>query len=181
MRHEPEDLKEMNNLWFWGPTGVGKSRKVHEEYPDAYLKNKEEFWGGYNFQDVVYLEDIDETWVGVIENLKVWVDYYKFNAKIKHEDPILIRPKQFIATSNYTIREVMIKFFKRENKQHDEELVKAIERRFVQVRMDPPGLPADLHIFPDNYFWDDNKENIPPVDENYINFIEGFDTISYNK
>jgi len=45
-------------LWFWGPTGTGKSRAAHDSYPDAYVKmpaNK--WWDGYEQQPAVIIDD----------------------------------------------------------------------------------------------------------------------------
>lgn len=41
----------------WGEPGVGKSRWVHENFPDAYWKSQDKWFDGYNGEDVVVLDD----------------------------------------------------------------------------------------------------------------------------
>jgi len=40
-----------------GPTGIGKTSQVFNEYPDAYWKTQDEWWDGYDGQDVVVLDE----------------------------------------------------------------------------------------------------------------------------
>lgn len=37
-------------FWIWGSTGAGKSRRAHEDYPEAYIKPQSKWWDGYQGQ-----------------------------------------------------------------------------------------------------------------------------------
>lgn len=170
LQKKPRLLNELKNEWRWGPTGSGKSRSVNDEHPDAYIKNSEEFWGGYDFQRVVHMADVDSAWGRTLYLFKIWCDYYIFAAKIKHKDPIDIRPEIMIVTSQYTIRETYERMFKQQGLAHDEELILAVERRFKQVRFDLPTKLPD--VFPVDYFLNPS----PPL------YLPGCDMdISYDK
>lgn len=42
---------------YWGPTGVGKTRRVHEEAPDVYVVDNYPWYDGYTNQDAICLDD----------------------------------------------------------------------------------------------------------------------------
>lgn len=147
-----KNLDELDNEWIWGPTGSGKSKYARDTYPDAFIKDKSEFWDSYEFQPVVLLEDVDETWEDVLYQLKIWADHYIYAGRIKHKPSLNLRPKKIVITSNYTIREVMERIYKRKSIRHDDELIKALERRFKVTRKDKPINPDPLNVFPDKYF-----------------------------
>lgn len=164
-------LDVLDNEWIWGSTGAGKSKSVREKHPNAYYKNKEEFWDTYAGEDVVVLEDVDESWGIVLFQLKIWADHYPFQAKIKHLPPIKIRPLKIIVTSNYTIEEVLIKMAKSLNISIDTPLILAIERRFKQIKMTESTVLPD--VFPDDYFYDEEKiEAMLRKDEQLDKFID---------
>lgn len=133
--------------WFIGTKGVGKSfnsRAIAKLYGfTLYNKSLNKWWGGYDDQDVVLLEDIDhKTADNMSHHIKTWVDEYPFNAQPKNME-ILIRPRHFFVTSNYRINELW---------PMDLELQEAINRRFtvfhIQSREDWQHLK--LENWPEN-------------------------------
>lgn len=116
----PESRAELDNLWYYGPTGTGKSRKAREENPGYYLKNKNKWWDGYTGQEVVIIEEWDPSYSMLGSFLKEWADHYPFNAEFKGSSR-LIRPKKIIVTSNYSIDECFV----------DEATREPLHRRFT--------------------------------------------------
>lgn len=96
----PPAIDELQNEWWYGATGTGKSRTAHQEYPTAYRKIANKWWDGYQGQDVVILDDFDNKHDGLVYHLKIWGDHYPFMAETKGGQ-IYIRPKKIIITSNY--------------------------------------------------------------------------------
>ena len=93
--------------WWYGETGTGKSRKVWEEYPNHYQKDKNKWWCNYTGQDVVVIEEADpKTMEHLADRLKVWSDRYPFSGEIKGGRIEGLRPSKVIVTSNYAIEEV---------------------------------------------------------------------------
>jgi len=122
------DLPILENHWYYGPSGAGKSSEARRLYPNAYLKAKNKWWGGYKFQEDVIIDDVDPTheqWISAF--LKEWADHYRFNAEIKGS-AMVIRPKRIIVTSQYSIEQC----FK------DQETVMALKRRFRQTHFNLP-------------------------------------------
>lgn len=118
----PDPLDELSNEWIHGPTGTGKSRHTRERFPDAYYKMANKWWDGYQGEDVVVIEDFDAIHDKLGYHLKIWADYGAFLAETKG-GVLTIRPKKFVITSNYTIREIW----------NEENTAAPLERRFAQV------------------------------------------------
>lgn len=100
-RAAPQILDELQNQWWYGETGTGKSRKAREENPEAYIKDPQErWWDGYTGQEVVIIDDFDKYQVKQGGDMKRWLDHYPFPAAYKGGYET-IRPKKIIVTSNY--------------------------------------------------------------------------------
>lgn len=150
-------LSELNNFWYFGKTGGGKSKMVQERYPDHWRKTKDMFWDGYEYQEVVQLEDVDELWGEALWEIKVWADHYVFNGKIKHLPPIKLRPRMIVVTSNYSIEELYTRVFKRQGCNFDKELIAAVQRRFTEIEITKDAIPDPQEVFPPGYFYDEEK------------------------
>jgi len=97
---------DLENEWWYGDTGTGKSRKLWEDHPGHFCKPLNKWWDGYEDEDVVGIEEVDPIsgkWLGSF--LKIWSDRYPFTAEIKGGTLKKIRPLKFVVTSNYTIEE----------------------------------------------------------------------------
>lgn len=99
--HMPQvaSIDQLSNEWICGPTGCGKTRGVLARYPDAYLKTANKWWDGYQGEETVLIDDLDESHKCLSHHLKIWGDHKPFLAETKG-GMIKIRPKRIICTSN---------------------------------------------------------------------------------
>jgi len=100
----PEPLPELDNWWYYGETGTGKSRAAREENPGYYEKNTNKWWDGYVDQDVVIIEEWNPELKMLGNFLKKWADHHPFSAEVKG-GTMSIRPKKIIITSNYSMEQ----------------------------------------------------------------------------
>jgi hypothetical protein len=94
--YPPKTLERLDNQWFHGPTGSGKSYHAHKKNPGAFIMHNMS-WEGYCAEDVVIIENVEDNDPRLGLFLKIWADHYPF--RIYCETPRVIRPKKIIVTS----------------------------------------------------------------------------------
>jgi len=125
-RHQKklDNLTVLDNHWYYGKSGTGKSYAARNEYGDSlYIKNINKWWDGYDGEENVLIDDIDTTHGFMGYFLKIWGDFYFFNAEIKGSTKT-IRPRRLIVTSNYHPTQIFT----------DENILQPILRRFKVTR-----------------------------------------------
>nr|UOF76969.1 rep protein [Cressdnaviricota sp.]UOF81641.1 rep protein [Cressdnaviricota sp.]UOF82348.1 rep protein [Cressdnaviricota sp.] len=105
-RREPKILDELDNEWWWGETGTGKSKKLWEDYPIHYQKSHNKWWDGYADQEVVAIEEFHPEAAKYLGSfIKQWADRYPFSPEVKGGRLELIRPKKIIIISNFSMEQ----------------------------------------------------------------------------
>lgn len=124
---KPADVAALSNLWIYGPSGTGKSRKVRADYESLYVKLNNKWWDGYNGEETVLIDDFDKYDIGLTGSLKRWCDHYPFPAELKGSVRV-IRPLRVVITSNYHPRDIW----------DDAQSLGPILRRFKVMHMPHP-------------------------------------------
>lgn len=108
---------------YWGLTGLGKTRRAHEEANDPFLKNPNtKWWDGYQGQTDVIIDEF----IGQIgyNYLLLWLDKYPCSAEIKGGN-VALKATRFFITSNKPPTEWFPTL--------DTVSMSALRRRFTQV------------------------------------------------
>lgn len=120
-------LPQLENEWWYGPTGTGKSRKLWRDHPVHYAKQLNKWWDGYDGEEVVAIEEWAPKNECTASLLKIWADRYPFPAEVKGEKLNRIRPKKLIVLSNYSIEQCFTNV----------EDLEPIKRRFAVIHFPP--------------------------------------------
>jgi len=97
---EPSSRSNIYCLWLYGPPGVGKSRRAHDSYPDAYVKDpRTKWWNGYMLENEVIIDDFGPSGID-INHLLRWFDRYKCYVESKG-GMLPLRASKFCVTSNF--------------------------------------------------------------------------------
>nr|WAE42285.1 MAG: replication associated protein [Cressdnaviricota sp.] len=123
MGHLPS-LDDTCGIWYYGESGAGKSLTARSHDGDAYLKQCNKWWDGYQGEETVIIDDFDKSHACLAHYLKIWADHYEFMGETKGGQ-IKIRPKLVIITSQYQIHEIW----------EDPETQDALSRRFSEIKI----------------------------------------------
>lgn len=121
----PGDLVELENFWFQGEPGTGKSTRARTLYGKSlFNKPMNKWWCGYQSEDNVLMDDFDHGGACLGHYLKIWGDKFPFTAEVKGSSRS-IRPMRIVITSNYSISDIW---------PGDMEMQTALKRRYKTVR-----------------------------------------------
>lgn len=104
----PLILDILENEWWYGKTGTGKSRDLWRLYPKHYQKSLNKWWDGYANEEIVAIEEWSPKNEVTSSLLKIWADRYPFTAEVKGGTLQKVRPKKVIVLSNYSIEECFV-------------------------------------------------------------------------
>lgn len=87
-------------VWvFWGETGTGKSRRAHENWPNAYRKmTNEKWWDGYRGEDTVIFDDFKGSSMK-LHDFQTIIDRYPVQVEVKGA-VVDLSATRYVFTSN---------------------------------------------------------------------------------
>lgn len=112
----------MDNTWYWGDAGTGKTRAVHDAEPDVYVKLGGKWFDQYTDQEAVLIDDFTGD-MDLSLFLKI-LDRYPLNVEVKGGSTSFLA-KRIYVTSNLSPEEC---FPMATREQHA-----AIRRRFTRI------------------------------------------------
>lgn len=68
--------------WWFGPTGVGKSLRAYTMFPEAFTKMNNQWWDGYQGENVVLLDDYRPALCPFQDLLRI-LDRYPYRCQVK--------------------------------------------------------------------------------------------------
>jgi len=105
----PDEIDHCCGIFLYGVPHSGKSYMARHSFGNSlFLKlPKIEWWDGYNFEEVVLIEDVTPALFNptAIQAIKCWTDIYPFPVEVKGGNIKAIRPKLIVFTSNYSFEE----------------------------------------------------------------------------
>jgi len=98
---EPKRQWKTEVLWFYGPTGTGKSKLAYEMFPDAYTAmDTGQWWEGYDAHDAVIIDDMRRDFLKYHQLLKLF-DRYTYRVEVKGGSRQMLA-KTIVVTSCYS-------------------------------------------------------------------------------
>lgn len=121
-----EERSELNNWWFTGRSGTGKTtgacKHSHENgWGEPYDKPLNKWWDGYCGDAAIILDDLDPSHKCLAHHIKRWADHKPFTCDYKGS-MAKVRPQAVYITSQFTIEQIW---------KDDPEAVEALNRRFT--------------------------------------------------
>jgi len=98
-------METLDNYWFVGKPGTGKSLGARARWPGLYNKPLNKWWTEYVGQETILLDDFGKEHSCLGAHLKHWADHYPFTAESKGGG-MVIRPRRVIVTSNYSVADI---------------------------------------------------------------------------
>lgn len=85
-------------FWYWGPTGVGKTKRAIEEASDPYISGKNlKWWEGYDAHSDVIIDDFRADFCTFHELLRI-LDRYEYRIEVKGGSRQLLAKKIWITS-----------------------------------------------------------------------------------
>jgi len=121
-------------IWYWGPTGVGKSHMAFDGFkPETHYvyPNDNGWWDGYTQQDIVILNDFrGEIPYGFLLQL---VDKWPVSVKRRNREPLPFTSKTVVVTSSLRPEDVYHGVVSRDDN------IAQLMRRFELIHLFGPG------------------------------------------